>query len=460
MPKKCEQPVNDLRPIGNLTDLWTQICSEISQISSPSAVERWFSPLQIDQVNEKSMTLIGGNLFAQSFIEDNFKSQIQTAITRVLGSPRKILFKSSESPDAALPPTVQVIHEAQKEPEPSGLNPRFTFESFVVGTNCEFAHAAALGVAQAPARTYNPLFLYGSVGLGKTHLMQAIGHQLQKKKGFKVVYVTSEHFANEFIYAIQKNELTKFRKKYRQVDCLLIDDVQFLGGKEKSQEEFFHTFNSVVVDGHKQIILSSDVPPSELNGLEKRLVSRFDWGMTAQLCPPDIETRIAILQQKLAVMQVSLSDEVLTFIAQKIKSNIRRLEGALTRVAGYGSLINKKLTVAQVEPLLKDLIKVESEGRVTFDSVMKKVSETYDIRQTEMTSKRRPANIVLPRMIAMHLCRRLTKASLKEIGEAFGGRDHGTVLHADRTIQERIDKDPQFSTQIQYLSEKLSTETK
>ena len=462
MPKKCEQPVNNLLPIGNLSDLWKQICSEISLISSPSAVERWFNPLQLEQVTEESLTLVGGNLFAQSFIEDNFKSQLQTAITRVLGAPRKIFFKAQENPTpATIPtPTVQVIQESQKEPEPSGLNPRFTFDSFVVGTNGEFAHAAALGVAQAPARTYNPLFLYGSVGLGKTHLMQAIGHQLQKKKGFKVVYVTSEHFANEFIYAIQKNELTKFRKKYRQVDCLLIDDVQFLGGKEKSQEEFFHTFNSVVVDGHKQIILSSDVPPSELNGLEKRLVSRFDWGMTAQLCPPDIETRTAILRQKLAVMQVSLSDEVLEFIAQKIKSNIRRLEGALTRVAGYGSLINKKLTVAQIEPLLKDLIKIESEGRVTFDSVMKKVSETYDIRQADMTSKRRPANIVLPRMIAMHLCRRLTKASLKEIGEAFGGRDHGTVLHADKTILDRIQKDPQFSTQIQYLSEKLSTETK
>ncbi len=460
MPKKCEQPVNDRPPIGNLAEVWTQICSEISQISSPSAVERWFSPLKLDQINEQNLTLVGGNLFAQSFIEDNFNSQLQTAITRVLGAPRKILFKAQDTIATTSTPMVQVIQESQKEPEPSGLNPRFTFDSFVVGTNCEFAHAAALGVAQAPARTYNPLFLYGSVGLGKTHLMQAIGHQLQKKKGFKVVYVTSEHFANEFIYAIQKNELTKFRKKYRQVDCLLIDDVQFLGGKEKSQEEFFHTFNSVVVDGHKQIVLSSDVPPSELNGLEKRLVSRFDWGMTAQLCPPDIETRTAILRQKLAGMQVTLSDEVLTFIAQKIKTNIRRLEGALTRVAGYGSLINKKLTVAQIEPLLKDLIKIESEGRVTFDSVMKKVSETYDIRQTDMTSKRRPANIVLPRMIAMHLCRRLTKASLKEIGEAFGGRDHGTVLHADKTIQERIEKDPQFSTQIQYLSEKLSTETK
>ncbi|MES2309132.1 MAG: chromosomal replication initiator protein DnaA [Verrucomicrobiota bacterium] len=460
MAKKCEQPVNESLPLGNLTDLWTQICKEIAQISSPSAVERWFNPLQLHEVTEQTFTLVGGNLFAQSFIEDNFKSQLQTAITRVLGAPRKIAFQVQENPAPTPTPTVQVIQESQKDPEPSGLNPRFTFDSFVVGTNCEFAHAAALGVAQSPARTYNPLFLYGSVGLGKTHLMQAIGHQLQKKKGFKVVYVTSEHFANEFIAAIQKNELTKFRKKYRQVDCLLIDDVQFLGGKEKSQEEFFHTFNSVVVDGHKQIVLSSDLPPSELNGLEKRLVSRFDWGMTAQLCAPDVETRTAILRQKLANMQVTLSDEVLTFIAQKIRSNIRRLEGALTRVAGYGSLINKKLTVTQVEPLLKDLIKIESEGRVTFDSVMKKVSETYDIRPGDMTSKRKPANIVLPRMIAMHLCRRLTQASLKEIGEAFGGRDHGTILHADKKIREKIEKDPQFSMQIQYLAEKLSTETK
>lgn len=462
MIHKCEQPVNESSFQGDLTLLWKAICSEISTISSPSAVERWFSPLQVVSLDDQFLSLTGGNLFAQSYIEDNFKSQLHTAIIKSLGSSRKIRFVAQEvaPTPASTTPTVEVIQHNQKEPEPAGLNTRFTFESFVVGTNSEFAHAAALGVANAPARTYNPLFLYGNVGLGKTHLMQAIGHQLQKKKGFKVLYVTSEQFTNEFIAAIQKNELTKFRKRYRQVDCLLIDDVQFLSGKEKSQDEFFHTFNSVVVDGHKQIVLTSDVPPSELNGLEKRLVSRFDWGMTAQLCPPDIETRTAILRQKLASMQVTLSDEVLSFIAQKIRSNIRRLEGALTRVAGYGSLINKKLTVTQIEPLLKDLLKIESEGRVTFDGIMKKVAETYDIRTAEMTGKRRTSQVVLPRMIAMHLCRRLTQSSLKEIGDAFGGRDHGTVLHADKTIRQKMESDPQFSTQIQYLAEKLSTEGK
>ncbi len=466
MAKKCEQLVSKGPIIENPMHLWQQICTEIIPLTNKAAVDRWFKPLQVIRVETSSLILGGDNLFAQSFIEDNFRSQLHSAVGKVFGKPMKVEFMSMESaqapeenPVSAPQPTAITISEAQSDVEPVGLNTRFTFETFVVGANSEFAHAASLAVAQAPARTFNPLFLHGSVGLGKTHLMQAIGHQLQqRKKGFKVLYVTSEQFVNEYISATQKNELTKFRRRYRQVDALLIDDIQFLCGKERSQEEFFHTFNSIVVEGHKQMVLASDVPPSELNGLEKRLVSRFEWGNTVQLSPPDVETRIAILRHKLASMKMELPDEVLFFIAEKIRSNIRRLEGALTRVASYGSLVGKKLTVTQIETLLKDLLKIESQGRVTFESIQKKVAETYDLRPADMTSKRRPANIAMPRMIAMHLCRRLTPSSLKEIGDAFGGRDHGTVIHADKTVREKMAQDSQFRMQIEYLSEKLSTE--
>src|SRR5207302_3157097 len=312
------------------------------------------------------------------------------------------------------------------------------FESFVVGPNNEIAHAASLAVAQAPARTYNPLFIYGGVGLGKTHLMQAIGQFVwAKRKNMKVIYVSSELFINEFIDAIQHSNLVKFRKRYRQADLLLIDDIQFLGGKERSQEEFFHTFNTLF-DGHKQIVLSSDRPASEIANLEHRLVSRFEWGLTAELQPPAIETRMAILRKKARTMQIKLSDEVSEFLANRIRTNVRRLEGALMRVASFASLSGKELTNEVVEHLLKDILNEEARNTVTIDQIQKRVAEHFDVRLADMTSKRRPANIAFPRQIAMHLARKLTKSSLADIGEAFGGRDHGTVLHADRLVKEKM----------------------
>ena len=336
-----------------------------------------------------------------------------------------------------------------------GLNPRNTFESFVVGRNNEIAHAASLAVAQSPARTYNPLFVYGGVGLGKTHLMQAIGQYVgTKNKKAKVMYLSSELFINEFIDAIQHSTLVKFRKRYRQADLLLIDDIQFLGGKERSQEEFFHTFNTLF-DGHKQIVLSSDRPASEIANLEHRLVSRFEWGLTAELQPPDVETRTAILRKKARSLQIKLADEVFDFLALRIRTNVRRLEGALMRVASFASLSGRELTRDVIEHLLKDILNEEARHAVTIEQIQRRVAEHFDVRIADMTSKRRPANIAFPRQIAMYLARELTKASLNEIGDAFGGRDHGTVLHACKLVKKRMIEQDNIRQTVSFIDSSL-----
>jgi len=431
-------------------------------------VARWFRPLRVHNYANKTLTLSSDNSIYQYWIEENYFPQLKATASRVLGENVAIFFHAQDSTPSAVvsnePPKAEPVRvrkdivrlAPQTSTDSRGcLNPRSTFESFVVGMNNQFAHAAAMAVAQAPARTYNPLFLHGSVGLGKTHLMQAIGHLIQKnKKHLKVFYVTSEQFTNDYISAIQHGELARFRKSYRQVDVLLIDDIQFLAGKDRSQEEFFHTFNTLC-DGSKQIVLTSDSPPTEIANLEKRLTSRFEMGLTAELQLPDSETRLAILRHKMAAMPEKLSDAVLGFIAERVKTNIRRLEGALNRVAAFASLHGKAITVPQTEVLLRDLLQQEGQQSVSIDLIQRRVAETYDLRLADMTSKRRPANIALPRMVAMYLSRRLTTSSLNEIGEAFGGRDHGTVLHANREIEKRMGGDEKLRRIVTYLADKL-----
>jgi chromosomal replication initiator protein len=393
-------------------------------------------------------------------------SLVQSATLAVLGSPRTINFRIADSgkPGSLSDARLEQVSEtpqpilADQEAEVAtnhGMNPRNTFDTFVVGPNNQFAHAAALAVAQSPAKTYNPLFIYGGVGLGKTHLMQAIGQQsIDRKKSFKVMYLSSEKFTNEFIDAIQHNTLVKFRKRYRQADVLLIDDIHFLAGKERSQEEFFHTFNTLF-DGRKQIVLSSDRPASEIANLEQRLVSRFEWGLTAELQPPDIETRMAILKKKSQALHVHLAQDVLEFLAQRVRTNVRRLEGALMRVASFVSLSGREISRETVEQLLRDILQEEAKKTVTIDQIQKKVAEHFDVRLADMTSKRRPANIAFPRQVAMYLARRHTKASLNEIGDAFGGRDHGTVLHACKTVSGRMVKEDQVRQLIVLLDTQL-----
>ncbi len=451
MDKKCAQ-------------LWQRLSAALKPHISPDSFKRWFSTVELIEASDKSLTLRVPNNIYQFWIESNYMTALQTAIVTVFGSPRAIRFSSPSGPagqthleDAVI--LKEILPESQGDTKTGasvlGLNPRNTFESFVVGPNNEIAHAASLAVAQSPARTYNPLFIYGGVGLGKTHLMQAIGQYVwAKKKNMKVMYLSSELFINEFIDAIQHSNLVKFRKRYRQADLLLIDDIQFLGGKERSQEEFFHTFNTLF-DGHKQIVLSSDRPASEIANLERRLVSRFEWGLTAELQPPDIETRQAILRKKARTMQIKLHDDILQFLASRIRSNVRRLEGALMRVASFASLSGKELTQEVVEHLLKDILQEEGRHSVTIEQIQRRVAEHFDVRVADMTSKRRPASIAFPRQVAMYLARELTKASLNEIGDAFGGRDHGTVLHACKLVKKRMVEQDNLRQTISFIDSSL-----
>src|SRR4026208_1208494 len=448
----------------NCTQLWQQLSAALKPQISSDSFKRWFSAVELVEAKEKSLTLRVPNNIYQFWIESNYMPALQTAIVTTFGSPRPVKFCSpsgtSTQTSAEGSATIEEALPAPKvETRPGttvpGLNPRNTFESFVVGPNNEIAHAASLAVAQAPARTYNPLFVYGGVGLGKTHLMQAIGQFVWgKRKNVKVLYVSSELFINEFIDAIQHSNLVKFRKRYRQADLLLIDDIQFLGGKERSQEEFFHTFNTLF-DGHKQIVLSSDRPASEIANLEHRLVSRFEWGLTAELQPPDIETRMAILRKKARGMQIRLHDEVFQFLATRIRTNVRRLEGALMRVASFASLSGKELTQEVVEHLLKDILQEEGRHSVTIEQIQRRVAEHFDVRIADMTSKRRPASIAFPRQVAMYLARELTKASLNEIGDAFGGRDHGTGLHGGTLGKRRMAEQDNIRQTISFIDSSL-----
>jgi chromosomal replication initiator protein len=440
--------------------LWRDASKILQRMLNPELFNRWFAPIKPVEVNQDVLVLGVANEFYQIWLQDNFLTLIREAVNQVTRQPMQVRLAVSQG--LKVPPELPQPTSTSHEKRPSvrvdldvRLNPRYTFDSFVVGPNNNFAHAAALAVAQSPAKAYNPLFVYGGVGLGKTHLMQAIGHaSFSGGKSRKVCYITCEQFTNDFIQAIQNSTMIKFRKKYRQVDVLLIDDIQFLGGKERMQDEFFHTFNTLF-DAHKQIVLSSDRPAAEIANLENRLVSRFEWGLVTELQLPALETRIAILKKKAAMIDVKLSDQVLEFIAEKIRTNIRRLEGALVRVASYTSLTGKEVSRDQLENLLRDALHEEARRTITIESIQKKVAEHFDIRIADMTSRRRPQNVAFPRQVAMYLSRTLTSRSLADIGESFGGRDHGTVLHACRLIETRSSKDQQLRQTVFYLEQSL-----
>ncbi|HSY43087.1 MAG TPA: chromosomal replication initiator protein DnaA, partial [Candidatus Acidoferrum sp.] len=407
-----------------------------------------------------AITLEVANEFYEIWLKDNYSNVLQDALAIHTGRRLQVKFKINGQLPAPPAPTRSVkIAEALPERPASHadahFNPKNTFDSFVVGTNNNFACAAAKAVSEAPGKSYNPLFLYGGVGLGKTHLLHAIGqHVSGTKRGARVAYVSSEKFTNEYIDSLQNNKLVAFRKKYRQTDVLLIDDIQFLAGKERIQEEFFHTFNALH-EAHKQIVLTCDRPASEIQGLEHRLVSRFEWGLVTDLQPPDVEMRLAILKKKAQTMGVQLPDEVVNFLANRIRTNVRRLEGALIRVASYASLTGKKLGIEVVESLLREILHEEGRFTVSIEAIQKKVAEHFDIRLADMTSKRRPENIAFPRQIAMYFSRQLTESSLNAIGEAFGGRDHGTVLHACRLVKNRMEVDANVRQVVHYLEKQL-----
>jgi chromosomal replication initiator protein len=467
-----EMTVDKLPLTDELPFVWSKIAEQLREDVSGDTFARWFNDVELSELSDTELTLRVPSHIYQLWIESNYMGLLRSSIIYVLGRDRTIrfAFANADSAPASASPAPSPTKRQKGEPLPdpieeeeeekptraiSGLNVRNTFDSFVVGATNQYAHAACLAVANQPGKKYNPVFIHGGVGLGKTHLMQAIGHHIaSKKKGARVLYITSEQFTNDFIDAIQNSTLVKFRKRYRQADVLLIDDVQFLAGKERSQEEFFHTFNTLF-DGHKQIVLSSDRPPAELANLEARLVSRFDWGLTAELQPPDTETRVAILRKKAQSLEITLTKDVLEYLAERVRTNVRRLEGALTRVASYASLNGSQPNFEKIEHLLKDILQEEARRSITIDQIQKRVAEHFDVRLADMTSKRRPANIAFPRQIAMYLARELTKGSLSEIGDTFGGRDHGTVLHAHRLVKERMRKEEKVRQTVNFLEAQL-----
>jgi chromosomal replication initiator protein len=444
--------------IKSQIDSWEQISKRIRERVSSDGFDRWFSGVRIAALSSDTVTLSVPNPIHQFFIESNYLPIVKESVQATLPSVTHVEFTSSNEVEIAPRPAAP-SPKAPREKTPATLagamNPRNTFDAFVVGSNNEFAHSAALAVAKSPATTYNPLFIYGVSGLGKTHLLHAIGHHVQAtNKSAKIVYLSSEQFTNEFIDAIQHGTLVKFRKKYRQADVLLIDDIQFFAGKERSQEEFFHTFNALH-DGHKQIILSSDRPASEIEKLEHRLVSRFEWGMTAEIQPPDTETRIAILRSKAEGLNLKLEPWIIEFLADKIRNNVRRLEGALMRVASYTSLSEKPITQESIENLLRDIFQEQARKTITIDAIQRRVAEHFDVRLADMTSKRRQANIAFPRQIAMFLSRQHTSSSLCDIGDAFGGKDHGTVIHACKLVKKRMEADEKTRQIVGMLDSKL-----
>jgi len=439
-------------------EIWRKACVHLKDLLHPDVYSRWIAVIEPKSLANHTLTLAVDNNFYQTWLEENYLPLIQTAVASVCGSELTIEFcVAKKAPPPGREP--EAPSRAVRRPGPKRvaagpvLNPRFTFEHFIVGPSNHFAHAAALAVAQAPARAYNPLFVYGGTGLGKTHLMQAIGHHALANSNARISYLSSEAFTNEYIDALQGRCLVQFRKKYRSVDLLLIDDIHFLAGKERMQEEFFHTFNALF-DAHKQIVMTSDRPASEIQGLEQRLVSRFEWGLVTELQPPDLETRIAILRHKQAQCSVTLSDEAIFFIAKSIRSNIRRLEGALIRATSYAALTGRPLTLPELENLLRDTVDQEKQEVLTFDRIIKTVAEHFDVRVADMTSKRRPQAIALPRQIAMYLCRNLTSASLPEIANAFG-KTHATVLHGCRAVARRMETDSSLYQEVTQLSRLL-----
>ncbi len=449
---------------NNFEQTWKQASETLRTMVNPDLFNLWFDPIQAGSIKEETATLIVPNEFCAVWLKDNYLELLQDVLAHITGKKLNVKLEINENVLETAPAKSQSAPETAPvaEPRPTKrstsresaeklFNPTNTFSSFVVGDNNNFAHAAAMAVAQSPGRSYNPLFLYGGVGLGKTHLLHAIGHNVLKENPkLKVSYVSSEKFTNKYIDAIQNNELAKFRRTYRKTDVLLIDDIQFLSGKERIQEEFFHTFNALH-EAHKQIVMTCDRPANEIKNLEHRLVSRFEWGLVTDMQPPDFETRLAILRKKTISLDVNLPDEVVSFLAKRIRTNIRRLEGALIRVSSYQSLTGEPVTPNTVEGLLKDVLHEEGRTVVSIENIQKRVAEHYDIRFADMTSRRRPENIAFPRQIAMYLAREMTGKSLNSIGEAFGGRDHGTVLHACRLVRDRMEQQTEVRQAVRYL---------
>ncbi|MBE6009913.1 MAG: chromosomal replication initiator protein DnaA [Lachnospiraceae bacterium] len=441
---------------------WDQILEKVKEDYDITnvAFNTWLKPLKIYSVEDNKITLLVTNeSIAVTLIRKKYALPLQVVIEEMTGVPYEIDFvMQGQVPQkkAAPLPMNNRKNESRKDENYSNLNPNYTFDSFVVGNNNRFAHSASLAVAEQPGEIYNPLFLYGGVGLGKTHLMHSIAHYIQETMpDLKVLYVTSETFTNEVIDGIRNGTMQKLREKYRNTDVLLVDDVQFIIGKESTQEEFFHTFNELHV-AKKQIIISSDRPPKEMVTLEERIRSRFEWGLTADIGSPDYETRMAILRKKIEQDNFYMDDEILNYIAVNLKSNIRELEGALNKLLAYSNLEQKEITMEIAQKELENLINPDTKKEVTPQLIMEVVAEHFSITVDQLMSKSRTKDIALPRQIVMYLCKNMTSLPLESIGRLIGGRDHSTILHGVNKVKDEFDKDKDFRQTVETIQKKIN----
>ena len=436
-------------------NLWEQVLARVETKVNRHSFYTWFKPTSFVGEDRSAVTVRVPNALFKEWLTKHYSAVITEAMSEVKRSGLSVNFVSDSQPDTSmipLTPDEAATVEAEPASSPAaaggaGLNPRYTFDTFIVGSSNQFAHAACRAVAELPSRSYNPLYIYGGVGLGKTHLMHAVGHYvLQHDRNLKLTYISSERFMNEMINAVRYDRVIDFRERYRSVDLLLVDDIQFLAGKEGTQTEFFHTFNALY-DSQKQIVLSSDCPPHEIPALEERLRSRFEWGLIADIQSPDLETKVAILKKKAETEAVPLPDDVAIYIAGRIKSNIRELEGSLIRLIAYASLTGQEISLSLEQDVLKNILD-HDERAVTIEIIQKYVADYYNLKLVELKSRNNSKSVAMPRQIAMYLCKSLTHASLPEIGRSFGGKHHSTVIHSIRKVEDLRKRDPDFNSLI------------
>jgi chromosomal replication initiator protein len=448
--------------VEQLRELWDRVLDRISTVVNAQSFQTWFKPTRLVSYDDARLVVEGPNPFFVDWLAEHHLDKIEFAARETLGKDVSIEFIASEPPQRISSSDVSVrrsvlVNEQVALPNKVHLNARYTFDEFVVGGNNRLAHAAALAVAEQPARVYNPLFIYGGVGLGKTHLIQAIGHHvLTEHPSLRISYVSAESFMNELIHAIRNGITLEFKERYRNIDILMIDDIQFLAGKESTQEEFFFTFNALH-DANKQIVVTSDRPPKEIPTLQERLTSRFEWGLITDIQPPDLETRIAILRKKVENERIPIPDDVIALIAENVKSNIRELEGSLIRILACSSLACQEINVKMAQSVLRDIIKGRPKKPIDIKTIQRAVSQHFDIPLETLKAKTRIARVVLARQVAIFIARELTDSSLVEIGRHFGGRDHSTVLHACKKIEREIEGDPKLGRKLTAIKEELSS---
>jgi len=439
-----------------LEDIWNSSLSKIEEKVGGSILDLWFRPIKLSQIKEQQVTVEIPNRFFKDWTEDNYPDILAETIGGILGYPVTIRYKIAEKVDPDVKKMDMRLENRRQKLASRGiyLNPKYTFENFIIGPSNQFAHAAAKKVAEVPGRAYNPLFIYGGVGLGKTHLITAIGNAvIDKSPEISVIYVSAEQFTNEVVSAIRHEKMGELKDKYRNVDLLLLDDIQFIANKTQTQEEFFHTFNAIY-EKQKQIVISSDRPPKEIGAVTDRLRSRFSMGLIADIQPPELETKVAILQKKSEMEKIHIPEEVAYYLASKVKSNIRELEGCLIRLGAQASLTGKPINKDMAKYILQDLIE-EDEKPVTTDLIQKTVCEHYALKLSDMKAKKRTKEVALPRQIAMYLSKQLTNLSLSDIGKNFGGKDHATVIYACKQIEEKRAKDEAFNRMIENLLRKI-----